>query len=169
VSTCGGFREWMSFRWPDKSGSDGINLANRHKIVNLWLRLKSPRRWDSGVCVKRNEICTVYKAYGGSLGEPNMADHIVKDSPRQEGRIADTFYPVTLLTGLPAFFLRSNLRVALGPSCGVRDGTRYRGFSSEVAHPCAGIFRILFSPGGRSDLAVHSVKSNEDEMGRWTS
>ena len=119
--------------------------------------------------MKRNEICTVYKAYGGSLGEPNMADHVVKDSPRQKGRIADTFYLVSLLTGLLAFFLRSNLGVALGQSCGVRDWALYSRLSSEVAHQSAGIFRILFSPGRLSDLAVHGVKSNEDEMGRCTS
>ena len=119
--------------------------------------------------MKRNEICTVYKTYGGSLGEPNMADHVVKASPRQKGRIADTFYLVTLLTGLHAFFLRSNLGVAPGQSCGVRGGTRYSRFSSEVAHPSAGIFWILFSPSRLSDLAVHGVKSNEDEMGRCTS
>lgn len=119
--------------------------------------------------MKRNEICTVYKAYGGSLGEPNMADHVVKASPRQKGRIAGTFYLVTLLTGLPAFFLRSNLGIALGQSCGVRDWARHSRFSSEVAHQSAGIFRIPVSPGRLSDLAVHGVKSNEDEMGRWTS
>jgi hypothetical protein len=72
--------------------------------------------------VKRNEICTVYKAYGGSLGEPNMADHVVKDSPRQKGRIADTFYLVSLLTGLLAFSLRrvslwvSPVGCAIGPA-----------------------------------------------------
>jgi hypothetical protein len=98
-----------------------------------------------------------------------MADHVVKASPRQKGRIAGTFYLVTLLNGLPAFFLRSNLGVALGQSCGVRDWARYSRFSSEVAHPSAGIFRILFSPGRLSDLAVHGVKSNEDEIRRWTS
>ena len=98
-----------------------------------------------------------------------MADHVVKASPRQKGRIAGTFYLVTLLTGLPTFFLRSNLGVALGQSCGVRDWARYSQLSSEIAHQSAGIFRILFSPGRLSDLAVHGVKSNEDEMGRWTS
>jgi hypothetical protein len=98
-----------------------------------------------------------------------MADHVVQASPPQKGRIAGAFCLVTLLTGLPAFFLRSNLGVALGQSCGVRDWARYSRFSSELAHQSASIFRILGSPGRLSDLAVHGVKSNEDEMGRSTS
>jgi len=38
-----------------------------------------------------------------------MTDHICRNA-----RIAGTFYLLTFLTGLPAFFLRNSLGVALG-------------------------------------------------------
>jgi hypothetical protein len=43
-----------------------------------------------------------------------MADRIVEASPRRNARIAGTFYLLTFLTGLPAFFIRTRLGVALG-------------------------------------------------------
>jgi MFS family permease len=39
---------------------------------------------------------------------------MVEASPRRNARIAGTFYLLTFLTGLPAFFIRSRLGVALG-------------------------------------------------------
>ena len=41
-------------------------------------------------------------------------DHIGNASPRRNARIAGAFYLLTFITGLPAFFLRSRLGVALG-------------------------------------------------------
>ena len=43
-----------------------------------------------------------------------MADHMVEASPGRNARIAGAFYLLTFLTGLPAFFMRSGLGVAVG-------------------------------------------------------
>ena len=43
-----------------------------------------------------------------------MTDHTVDVSPRRKARIAGTFYLLTFLTGLPAFFVRGRFGVALG-------------------------------------------------------
>src|SRR5215470_2184556 len=48
-----------------------------------------------------------------------MTDHIVEASPRRSARIAGTFYLLTFLTGLPAFFIRSELGIALGLIAGL--------------------------------------------------
>ena len=48
-----------------------------------------------------------------------MTDHIVGTSPRQIARIAGAFYLLTFLTGLPAFFIRSRLGIALGLIAGL--------------------------------------------------
>jgi Domain of unknown function (DUF4386) len=40
-------------------------------------------------------------------------------SPRRIARIAGTFYLLTFLTGLPAFFIRSRLGIALGLTAGL--------------------------------------------------
>lgn len=48
-----------------------------------------------------------------------MTDHIVEASPRRIARIAGTFYLLTFLTGLPAFFIRSRLGIGLGLIAGV--------------------------------------------------
>src|SRR5215469_2998168 len=43
-----------------------------------------------------------------------MIDHIVEASPRRKARIAGSFYLLTFLTGLPAFFISNRLGIALG-------------------------------------------------------
>src|SRR6516162_6938254 len=48
-----------------------------------------------------------------------MTDHIVGSSPRQIARIAGAFYLFTFLTGLPAFFMRCRLGIALGLIAGL--------------------------------------------------
>jgi hypothetical protein len=48
-----------------------------------------------------------------------MTDHIVERSPRQIARIAGAFYLLTFMTGLPAFFIRSRLGIALGLIAGL--------------------------------------------------
>lgn len=49
-----------------------------------------------------------------------MASHIVEASPGRNARMAGTFYLLTFLIGLPAFFIRSGLGVALGLIAGMR-------------------------------------------------